>query len=428
MRALAVSLCTAAVVLPLFSCSPLDGISGFGNRVSAGACAASAAPWLIPAAAVVPSAAEPRLRLRAVTYNIHSGLGPYFALRGSRATVESNLRRIAEAIAATAPARDAPDVVALNEVDFAARRSGNFDQARFIAGELGRLTGYVYEVISGETWRRRIPGFEVRFGNAVLVRHAVISAAACAYVDADECNPVAAPTALPALRAPGLRNRIARENRGLIKLGIDFHGVPMDVVVTHLEAFIVAEREAQAAHLVRRFIDPVRTTLLLGDFNTVPTVLTQGRTYFAADRTHDILTSGSLADARILYASVQRRAELSEWATYPASAPKWPLDSVLGSLDLVPTRVVAVGTTQSDHRGLAVDYVVGVEPGTIALQRARHDAIRRRQLAQILSCDLVAGPQLAARTRWLLQGTGFLEIASSAERQRLAQAALSPPL
>lgn len=425
MRAFAIAVSISALVSVLAACFPLDTVSGFGNRTLASACRGEQAPWLIPVG-IAPALKSSGSPLRAVTYNVHSGLGARLAFRGSRRVVESNLRAIAQTIAAAAPGDAAPDVIALNEVDFSARRSGGFDQARFIADELLRLTSYEYRVVSGETWRRNFPGFEVSFGNAVLVRHPVISAGACLFDDAGTCRPIHAGDDLPPLRALGLRNRIARENRGVIKLTMDFHGRPVDVIATHLDAFVLAEREAQAAHLLRRFVDPAHTTLVLGDFNTVPTALAHGRTYFIADRTHDILTSGSVADARILHASIHGRADLDEWATYPAAAPKWPLDGILGSLDLIPERVTAIGEMQSDHRGLAVRYSLRTDPAVVAIQRARHDAIRRRQFAQILRCDLGgSGPEHAARIRWLLHGTGFLEIASLAERQRL-MAALPP--
>lgn len=410
-----VLLCAALLV----SCNPVGGVSGFGSPKPAATCAARAAPWL--AAAVVPVAAEATVDrpLRAVTYNLHSGLGPSWTLYRSRATVESNLRGVAQAIAQSSA--EPPDVIALNEVDFASRRSGGFDQARFMADELKRLTGATYTAVTGETWRRSIPGFEVRFGNAMLVRHPVLAQGACLYNDAGRCDPVMQPDALPALDAPGIFSRFTREARGLIKLTIDFHGQPVDVIGTHLDAFVMAEREAQAAHLLRRFVRTGRTTLLMGDINAVPTVLTQGRAYFAADRTHDILTSGELADARVLYAAERGLGDWRQWATYPANAPVWPLDAILGSLDLAPESVATVGTMESDHRGLAVQYRLSGDRAATAARRMRHDAIRREQLTQILRCDLAEAEPYTAQVRWLIQGTGFLDVASLAERQRLTR-------
>lgn len=226
---------------------------------------------------------------------------------------------------------------------------------------------------------------------------------------------------MPALRANGLVNRFTRETRGVIKVSIDFRGQPVDLIVTHLDAFVLPEREAQAAHLLRRFVDPRRTTLLLGDLNAVPTVMTYTRAFFAADRTHDILTSGGLADSRVLYDSQRGAADFRQWATYPSAAPVWPLDTVLGSLDLVPQSVKVIAAPYSDHDGLFVEYRVTTDAAAIGAQRARHDAIRRRQLAQIMRCDLVNAS--AAQLRWLTAATQFVDIASAAERKALLPAA-----
>lgn len=409
-------LCTALLV----ACSPFEGVSGFGSPKPRATCAERAAPWRAVAVAPVDTPHAADRALNAVTYNLHSGLGPSWTLRRARTNVEENLRGIAQAIARSSDIP--PDIVALNEVDFDSRRSGGFNQAQFIADALKQHTGATYTVVSGETWRRRIPGFEVRFGNAVLVRHAVLAQGACLYNDAGKCDPVVTPDGLPALDSSRFISRFTSEARGLIKLTIDFHGRPVDIIITHLDAFALDEREAQASHIVRRFVRADRTTLLLGDINAVPTVLTQGRAYFAADRTHDILTSGALADARVLYAAQRGIGDLRRWATYPADVPVWPLDAILGSLDLLPVAVATVGATESDHRGLAVQYRLSSDRTLLATQRVRHDAIRREQFAQILRCDIAEEtPRYAAQARWLLQGTGFLDIASLTERQRLSR-------
>jgi endonuclease/exonuclease/phosphatase family metal-dependent hydrolase len=358
--------------------------------------------------------------LRVVTYNLHSGLGYERALRRPRAEVERNLRGIAAAIARAGV--EPVDVVGLNEVDFDARRSGRIDQAAFLAGELERLTGTRYRVVYGETRRRDVPGFELRFGNAALVRHPVLHDNACLYDNASKCTVTGETAGFPVLHAGGFAHHLAHEGRGVITLTVDFDGRPVDVLVTHLEAFALADREAQAAHLVRHFVQPDRTTVLLGDINAVPTALTYSRAFFAADRTHDILTSGRLADARVLRASVEREADWSVWATYPARRPVWPLDAVLGSLDLAPIHVAAIGGSESDHRGFYVEYRIDDSPGALEAQRTRHDAIRRRQLAQILSCDIEgAGEERRGKLRWLAEGTGFLDIATTVEREFLTR-------
>ena len=311
----------------------------------------------IPERADVASTASADV-LRVVTYNVHSGLGERHAFRKPRAAVEANLRAIAATIAAATPAGVPPDVVALNEVDFAARRSGGFDQADFVAEELAHLTGAAYEVVRGETWRRRIPGFEVRFGNAALVRHPVLAAKACLLDGSAPCG-AAYDGSLPPLRSGALLDRLLSEPRGVVTLTIALAGRTIDVLVTHLDAFVLAEREAQAAHLLHRFVQPGHTTVLLGDVNAVPVEMTRTRRFFTHDRTHTILTSGLLLDARGTYAAHHGIASVAAWATFPAGSPLWPLDIVLGSGDLVPVRVAVIGDTASDHRGLVVEYQLG---------------------------------------------------------------------
>jgi endonuclease/exonuclease/phosphatase family metal-dependent hydrolase len=317
--------------------------------------------------ALVPQAraAQPRT-LDVVTYNVHSGLGSTGAFARPRGVVEENLARIAEAIAAL-PTTDGPvDVVALNEVDFGSRRSGWMDQADFVAGELRRRTGERYAVVRGETWRRRTPGFEVRFGNAVLVRHPIRRARSCLLDEPAGCAPGAAPVGTRSLRAPGFWSWMLRETRGVVALGIEIDGLAIDVLATHLDAFVQAEREAQASFLVSRMIDPEIPTVLLGDMNAVPAPLV--RPVFPSDRTGELLTSGALRDARGLVSS----DGAERWPTFPAAAPLWPLDWILATVDLHPEAVETVGDTASDHLGLYTRYRLPPRPDGRALVPVAH--------------------------------------------------------
>ena len=372
-------------------------------------------PWATDAVMSTPlPVRDGAPRLRVASYNVHSGLGSGFAVRRSRAAVEQNLRAIATAIAgAGAP----PDAIALNEVDFAARRSGGFDQAAFLAGELARTTGMAYEVAALETWRRTLPGFEVRFGNALLVRHPVVESMGCLLDDASPC--VAAPRAdLTRLRARGVLGRLLSERRGVLRVTLDVDGQLVDVLVTHLEAFVQAEREAQAAHLLHRFVTPGRTTILAGDVNAVPSVLTAGRRFFADDRTHDVLTSGGLVDARLAWAARQGTTNLAPWATFPADAPRWPLDAVLATPELLVDGVTVVGATASDHQGMVVDFALADDPAVVAEARARHDAMRRRQLARIVDCDL--GHAVARGSGLAAAVANLVDVATPVQRRLLA--------
>jgi endonuclease/exonuclease/phosphatase family metal-dependent hydrolase len=178
------------------------------------------------------------------------------------------------------------------------------------------------------------------------------------------------------------------EPRGVIRITVDLHGRPVDVLVTHLDAFDIGEREAQAALLLERFVRSGRTTMLLGDMNAVPVSLTRSRRMFSGDRTHAILATGSLADASIIFASDRRQTSLSRWATYPADEPVWGLDWILGSLDLAPQAVATIGATASDHRGLYVRYRCLREDAELRALQARHGRICERFRAYDSTCAI----------------------------------------
>jgi endonuclease/exonuclease/phosphatase family metal-dependent hydrolase len=313
------------------------------RRLSFGALAAAA---LVLGAAPVHAAADGDLRV--VSYNVHSGLGTQMLPWTTRRRAEANLHAIANVIAAAPERGRGVDVIALNEVDFASRRTGWLDEAAFLAEALRALTGDVYAIVRGETWRRDVPGFEVRFGNAVLVRRAILAADACLFDRLEECAPPVA--SLPPLRATAWWARLLREPRGVIRLTIDGGARPVDVLATHLDPFVRAEREAQAAHLRQRLVQPGRSTIVLGDMNAVPAA--PGPGWRAADRTHAMLTGGLLVEAR----GARGIASLASMATFPAGAPRWPLDWVLASGDLDPIDLRVIGERESDHRGLYVHY------------------------------------------------------------------------
>ena len=188
---------------------------------------------------------------------------------------------------------------------------------------------------------------------------------------------------------------------------IDFHDQPVDVLVTHLEAFVLSQREVQAAEILQDYVRPGISTVLLGDMNTVPSDMTTTRRFFAADRTYDILTSGRLLDARVSVATSKGAPNLSAWSTYPAEKPQWPLDGIFATSDLQPQDVQVVGGDESDHRGLLVSYGWLDVEGTAEYERW-HDTLRRRQLNRIMSRDLRSStPGIDSRIDWLSSATGF---------------------
>ncbi|WP_139181526.1 endonuclease/exonuclease/phosphatase family protein [Thiohalomonas denitrificans] len=353
--------------------------SAFGQATTVGECAQLPPDWLAGGALPESTFLNNAPPLRAVTFNLHSGLGPDWQLWVDRATAEQNLRRIARRIASAAPANAPVDVVSLNEVDFDSRRSGWLDQAAFLAAELEKLTGYAYRIRRGETWSRDIPGLEVRFGNALLSRHPILETRDCLL--GSDCPGV--PSASP--RQAGWLGSM-EEPRGVLKARIAVAGRELDLLVTHLEPFVPERRERQAAEVLARFVENDVPTVLMGDINAVPSPMTAMRRHFAADRTHDVLSSGPLIDAR-LWVAARDAVKLETWATYPAGAPQWPLDAVFATPDLLPSEVTVLDSEASDHHGLAVRYKWATAP-TMVGYSAWRDSLRRNQWTRILACDL----------------------------------------
>jgi endonuclease/exonuclease/phosphatase family metal-dependent hydrolase len=289
--------------------------------------------------------------LRVVLYNVHIGMGARWRPLASRARVERNLAGIADHIyRSTAPA--SPDVVALNEADFASRRSAWIDQPAFIAAELERLTGETFRVVYGTTWTRDIPGFEVHFGNAALVRRPIVSAESCIF--GGPCLDVLSGEVL---RPLGVGRWFGEEPRSVLRVALDVEGHSVDVLVSHFEAFAAERRAAQAAELTRRFLRPGSTSILLGDLNATDGVMLQRRVYGTYDPTLERLDDAGLLDARAVAAARTGAADLAPFATFPAGLPLWPLDAVFATTDLVPLAVEVIGDgVVSDHRGLRVRY------------------------------------------------------------------------
>lgn len=162
------------------------------------------------------------MRLRVMTYNIHSGFGRQgYDLDAIYRTIE----------------HEKADVVALQEVDLGLRRTGYVDQAQWLAD---RLNLYPF---TGPTRRQG------RYGNALLSRW---------------------PATL-------VRNHDLtiwpQAGRACLEVHIETPKLALHCFVTHL-GLLPQERMLQVSRLVERVVSsdgrPHAATLLMGDFNTIP--------------------------------------------------------------------------------------------------------------------------------------------------------------
>ena len=237
---------------------------------------------------------------RILTYNVHRCLG----LDG-----QSSPRRIVSVIASLKP-----DIVCLQELDVGRRRSGQIDQAKLIAHELGMAFHF----------QPAVHVLEEQFGDAILTAH--------------PCELMRAGLLSGRGWLPGV------EPRGALWVSVRLGKHDVQVINTHL-GLLPGERAVQAKALLgtqwlanRKCRDPV---LLVGDLNAVP----QGKTC-----------------RRLLrrLGAPWRNAHLGGRATFPSNFPVARLDHIFASEDVRITCMQVVRTplarVASDHLPLIADF------------------------------------------------------------------------
>lgn len=227
--------------------------------------------------------------LRVLTFNIHHA-------EGADGTLD--VARVAEVIK-----RSGADVVALQEVDRGAERSGRRDLLK----ELADLTGMRY------AFGKNIDLQGGDYGNGLLTSRPIVS----------EGNRL-----LPTTNGG--------EQRGVLQVVIDVQGTQVLVLATHLDhrrddAQRVASAGAMLEMLKAWGDAPV---MALGDFNDVP-----------GSATHEALTTAGLID-------VWRAVGEGDGATIPVTAPNRRIDWVLVR-GLEPLRAEVLKTDASDHLPVA---------------------------------------------------------------------------
>jgi endonuclease/exonuclease/phosphatase family metal-dependent hydrolase len=237
-----------------------------------------------------------------MTYNIHHGEG----LDG-----KVNLERIAQLIQ-----KEGADIVALQEVDCKTSRTGRRD----MPAELARLTGMTC-VFSNNF---HVGGGD--YGNAVLTRFPVKQWSNFHY--------------------PMLHQG---EQRGLLQLQLDIHGVQCVFLNTHLDYNAKnddAERWASVAEIERTArLHPDKPVLLCGDFNDTPGTRVYRR---VAESFTDTWT----------------RVGQGDGFTEPAEAPANRIDYLWIPKDnsLIPLKAWVPQSNASDHRPVVAEFALPAKP------------------------------------------------------------------
>ncbi len=291
--------------------------------------------------AVAPPRPE---QLTVLTWNVHYGYGPRFDSGRvlDRPAIEANLRGIADALRG-----QAPDVVALQEVDPRSWRVHDLDQLAWLQDALGlpwaalTLTWDVPWVPSPGADPRRQWG-RARSGQATLSRFPLTGLHR---------------HALPQPSGNGaLYNRFYL-HRAALEATVDLGGVGVRTLNVHTEAFDRANCEEHArllAAMARTAVLPY--TILLGDLNTVPPEA-RVRHGFQDEPHTDMRQDQAIAALR----EVEGLAEVvsadayaaheADWFTFPAWEPNRRLDYLFhgDGLRLLEARVLRPEPAPSDH-------------------------------------------------------------------------------
>ncbi len=238
---------------------------------------------------------------RILSYNVHRCVGTDRRL---------DVGRVAQVIAA-----EAPDIVALQEVDVGRPRTGGVDQAHALARRL-RMSFHFNAALRVE---------EEQYGDAILT-----------------CLPHRLVKAAP---LPGYPRIPQLEPRGALWIGVDLGQAELQVINTHL-GLVPREQQIQARALAgeawlgapdRR--DPL---ILAGDFNA-------GRRTVAYRALAAHLTEARGAVRRV-----------RSTATFPAGFPVLSIDHIFTSpgVRITAVRVPSdnLARVASDHRPLVVDF------------------------------------------------------------------------
>ena len=241
-----------------------------------------------------------------MTYNVHGCVGLDRRL---------DVGRVAAVIA-----REAPDVVGLQELDVNRSRSGGVDQAHAIAERLGMAVSFNSALI-------RVRVAEERYGDAVLSRLPLRQVAS---------GPLPRPP-----RVPGL------EDRGALWVEVEAPGGRrLQVITTHLGLVPLEQRLQVEALLGPEWMMAATArgpTLLIGDFNAT--------SRYAAYR--------RLAGA---YADMQLGLAPTTVATFPARLPLLRIDHIFASPGVRALDVWApngaLARAASDHLPLVAEIAL----------------------------------------------------------------------
>ncbi|MGI8936509.1 MAG: endonuclease/exonuclease/phosphatase family protein [Phormidesmis sp.] len=274
-----------------------------------------------------------------VSYNLGylSGLANNTTIETDRAFFEANQQRVISAFQAIAP-----DIIALQEVDFDSKRSYGVDQAKALALGLNP----VYAGAIAISWDKNYVPFpfwppSAHFGK-ILSGQAILSR----YPIAENSRIVLEKVASnPFYYNAFYLDRLAQVSQ------IQLAGQTLVVISVHLEAFDEPTRVSQTRFVRSLAEDYAKTypVIVLGDFNS------------SLNRT-DVETEFSIKEMAASEQFVSAVPE-ADWgkaaATFPSDQPEYKLDYIWytpSTIEAIKTEVVSAAGEASDHLPLMMNF------------------------------------------------------------------------
>lgn len=283
-----------------------------------------------------------------VSYNIGylSGLANNTTNKPEQSFFVKNQQQAIAALGVTAP-----DIVALQEVDIAAKRSYDIDQVAALAKGLAMNAGAI-----AINWDKQYLPFpywppSAHFGK-ILSGQAIISR-----------YPIEKNHRIVLEQVPDnsfIYNKFYLDRLAQISQ-ISLDGQPLIVISVHLEAFDEATRVRQT-QFVRKLAEEYAETfpvVVIGDFNSAlnrakfvtATGENLGETQFSIKE--------MLASKAFEPATAQNEWSNTAAATFPSDAPKYKLDYIFytpATIEMIDTQVLTDAAQASDHLPLMMQF------------------------------------------------------------------------
>ena len=275
-----------------------------------------------------------------ISYNLGylSGLTNNTTTKLDRAAFEANQQQVIAALKALAP-----DIVALQEVDFGSKRSYGVDQAKAIAQGLELDFGAIAiswdkNYVPFPYWPPAAHFGKMLSGQSIISRHPIQENSRIVLEKVAD-NPF--------YYNAFYLDRLAQVAQ------IQFGGQPLIVINVHLEAFDEPTRVSQTQFVRSLAEDYAKTypVILVGDFNSAhnrgtfvdASGIDHGETQFSIK---EMLASKKLVSA------VPQADWTGENLTFPSNQPEYKLDYIFytpDTIEMVETQVVNAAGEASDH-------------------------------------------------------------------------------